>query len=69
MCTCKLKSNRKEEELRQVRNKLKSQKNAADKIHNQLSSIAADREKCQKDMESYNKQLLELGSLPEAFDK
>ena len=58
-----------EEELRQVKNKLKSHSSETMKVKNQLSTIAADREKCQKDMEVANKQLMELGSLPEAFDK
>ena len=58
-----------EEELKKVRNKLKAQDGASSKIQNQLHTIAADRQKCQNDMQSAEKQLLELGSLPEAFDK
>ena len=58
-----------EEELKKVRNKLKAQDNASSKIQNQLHTIAADGQKCQNDMQSAQKQLLELGSLPEAFDK
>lgn len=60
---------RKEEELKQVKSKLKSIGSEASKLKNQLSSIAADREKCQRDMEVANRQLMELGSLPEAFEK
>lgn len=60
---------RKEEELKQVKSKLKSLGSEASKLKNQLSSIAADREKCQRDMEVANRQLMELGSLPEAFEK
>ena len=60
---------REEEELKQVKNKLKSLGSEASKLKNQLSSIAADREKCQRDMEVANRQLMELGSLPEAFER
>ena len=60
---------REEEELKQVKSKLKSLGSEASKLKNQLSSIAADREKCQRDMEVANRQLMELGSLPEAFEK
>jgi hypothetical protein len=45
------------------------QASEASKRKNQLGSNAADREKYQKDIEIANKQLQELGSLPEAFEK
>jgi hypothetical protein len=60
---------RKEEDLKQLKNKLKLQASEASKRKNQLGSNAADREKYQKDIEIANKQLQELGSLPEAFEK
>jgi len=60
---------REKDELKQVENKIKSQSNENGKVKNQLGSIAADREKCQKDKEVAERQLMELGSLPEAFDK
>ena len=56
-------------DLEKVEKKLESHSTETVKVKNQLSSIAADREKCQKDKEAAERQLMELGSLPEAFDK
>ena len=58
-----------EDELKTVKAKLKELSNEASKSKNLLSSVAADREKCQRDIEVANRQLMELGSLPEAFEK
>jgi uncharacterized coiled-coil DUF342 family protein len=60
---------REEDELKQIKTKLKTYSNEANKVKNLLSSIATDREKCQKDIEIANRQLMELGSLPEAFER
>ena len=60
---------REDEDLGKVKKKLKSHSTETVKVKNQLSSIAADREKCQKDKEAVERQRMELGSLPEAFDK
>jgi len=60
---------RENDELKLVENKIKSQSNQNGKVKNQLSSIALDHEKCQKDKNVNEKQMMAIGFLPGAHDK